>query len=599
MIVLAWNSRGLARPAAVRNLRAMVRSLNPSCIFIQETKINDSRVVKVVEKLGFTHHCIVPALGTADGLLLAWKIGVDIEVTVANQSIINVLIFSEPEYHPWMLTLVHGPPSKYGRIPFWDHLKKIAAAFSGPWLCCGDFNCIVSQAEKKGGRSFVESSRGELRNFLDNCSLIDLGFKGNSFTWTNKRMGRDNIKERLDRAVANAEWKRLFPKATIKHLPMLSSDHAPLVINSHEDIPSGPKPYRFEEAWTRDNNCSMVIKKAWVDKTRSPPQQSLSIRIKNVKVQLKWWNKFVFGSIQSRAIKVKDELERVQALDVTLENGIKEEKFQKEYDECLRREELLWRQKSRVTWLTTSDLNTKFFHITTLVRRRRNQICFLKNNSGSWVQGNKAIGTSFSSFFSELFKSSNPSIPMEVENLFSNVISSEENEEICNIPTEVEIKNAVFSMGSLKAPGPDGLPPLFYKRYWEIVKKEVIGAVQNFFYTGNLQRQLNYTYIALIPKLEGAAFVNQFRPISLSNVVYKIISKILASRLKPLLPKIISPWQGAFVPGRVIQDNTIIAQEVIHAMKKTKGKQGYMALKMDMEKAYDRIEWSLILKVME
>ena len=68
-----------------------------------------------------------------------------------------------------------------------------------------------------------------------------------------------------------------------------------------------------------------------------------------MKVQLKWWNKFVFGSIQSRVTKVKDELERVQALDATLENGIKEEKLQKEYDECLRREELLWKQKSRVT----------------------------------------------------------------------------------------------------------------------------------------------------------------------------------------------------------------------------------------------------------
>ena len=96
----------------------MIRSLNPSCIFIQETKIEDSRVVKVVEKLGFAHHYNVPAIGTACGLLLAWKIGVDIEVTVTNQSIINVLIFSELEYHPWMLTLVHGPPSKYGRIPF-------------------------------------------------------------------------------------------------------------------------------------------------------------------------------------------------------------------------------------------------------------------------------------------------------------------------------------------------------------------------------------------------------------------------------------------------------------------------------------------------
>uniref|UniRef100_A0A2N9G9R7 Reverse transcriptase domain-containing protein n=1 Tax=Fagus sylvatica TaxID=28930 RepID=A0A2N9G9R7_FAGSY len=409
--------------------------------------------------------------------------------------------------------------SKRESIPFWDHLNKIAAAFLSPWLCCGDFNCIVSQAEKKGGRSFVESSKGELRNFLDNCNLIDLGFKGNSFTWTNKRMGRDNIKERLDRAVANVEWKRLFPKATIKHLPMLSSNHAPLVINSHEDIPNGPKPFRFEEAWTRDSNCSMVIKKSWVDRLRSPPQQSLFIRIRNVKVQLKWWNKFVFGSIQSRVTKVKDELERVQALDATLENGIKEEKLQKEYDECLRREELLWRQKSRVTWLTTSGLNTKFFHITTLVRRRRNQICFLKNNSGSWVQGNEAIGTSFSSFFSELFKSSNPSIPMEVKNLFSNVISFEENEEICNIPTEVEIKNVVFSMGSLKAPGPDGLPPLFYKHYWEILKKEVIEAVQNFFYTRTLSEVIS-------PLVEASAKVT-LSPLFLFILGSEVLSQLL------------------------------------------------------------------------
>jgi hypothetical protein len=111
MIILAWNSRGLARPAALRNLRAMVCSINPSCIFLQETKIEDSRVVKLVEKLGFVYHCC--------GLCLGWKEMVDIEVTVANKSLINILVFSDLTYHPWMLTLVHGPHSKSGRIPFW------------------------------------------------------------------------------------------------------------------------------------------------------------------------------------------------------------------------------------------------------------------------------------------------------------------------------------------------------------------------------------------------------------------------------------------------------------------------------------------------
>jgi hypothetical protein len=117
------------------------------------------------------------------------------------------------------------------------------------------------------------------------------------------------------------------------------------------------------------------------------------------------------------------------------------------------------------------------------------------------------------------------------------------------------------------------------------VNQEVVEAVKNFFQSGRLLKQLNHTFIALIPKVEGAVSVNQFRPISLCNVIYKLISKILASRLKTMLPKFISPWQGAFVPGRLIQDNSIIAFEVINAMKNSKGKQGYMALKMDMEKA--------------
>ena len=590
MIVLACNSRGMARPVAARNLRAVVRSINFNCIFIQETKINDSRLLHVVTNMGFEHHFCVPSCGTAGGLFLGWKAGVDIEITVANQSLINVLVFSDPEYQPWMLTLVHGPPSKSARTPFWEQLMTLAESFSSPWMCCGDFNCIMSQEEKKGGRPFVDSSRGELREFLYKGGLIGLGYKGNSFTWTNRRLGRANIKERLDRAAINMEWKCLFPKASVKHLPLLSSDHAPLVINSQDEIFCGQKPFRFEEAWTRDGSSSIVVKNAWVDDSWCTPQFTLVKRFKNMRVKLSWWNKHVFGSIQRRIAIIKEEIEKVQACDPTNENGKKEKHLQWEYSECLRREESLWRQKSRVRWLTTPDLNTKFFHIMTLIKRRRNQICFLKGCDGTWVQGNENIGNFFVSFFSNLFKSSNPPFHDAVGDLFDPVISLEENEQICMIPTDLEIKEVLFSMGSLKSPGPDGFPPLFFKHYWNIVNKEVTEAVKNFFSSGRLLQQLNHTFITLIPKVVGVARVNQFRPISLYNVVYKVISKILAQRLKVLLPKIVSPWQGAFVPGRVIQDNTIIAQEVIHAMKRSKGKQGYMALKMDMEKAYDRTE---------
>ena len=183
-----------------------------------------------------------------------------------------------------------------------------------------------------------------MRDFLNSGGLIDLSYKENSFTWTNRRMRKANIKERLDRAMENVEWKCLFPKSSVKHLPMLSFDHAPLVVNSQDDLFNGPKHFRFEEAWTRDESNSKVVREAWVDNSRCIPQYSVMNIIKNVRVKLSWWNKHVFGSTQRRIAIIKEEIEKVQAQDTSEENDEKEKQLQWEYNKCLRREESLWRQ---------------------------------------------------------------------------------------------------------------------------------------------------------------------------------------------------------------------------------------------------------------
>ncbi|KAK4395689.1 putative mitochondrial protein [Sesamum angolense] len=127
----------------------------------------------------------------------------------------------------------------------------------------------------------------------------------------------------------------------------------------------------------------------------------------------------------------------------------------------------------------------------------------------------------------------------------------------------------------------------------------VIEAVTHFFSSGHIPPAINHTYINLIPKSPRAHTVDQFRPISLCNTTYKVISKILANKLKPLLHKIISPFQIAFVPGRNINENSIISQEIMHYLHNKKGKKGYMAIKIDISKAYDRVEWLFLLKLLE
>ena len=115
------------------------------------------------------------------------------------------------------------------------------------------------------------------------------------------------------------------------------------MINSQDEIFCGQKPFRFEEAWTRDDSSSIVVKNAWVDASRCTPQFTLVKRFKNVRVKLSWWNKHVFDSIQRSIAIIKEEIEKVQACDPTDENGKKEKHLQWEYSECLRREESLWR----------------------------------------------------------------------------------------------------------------------------------------------------------------------------------------------------------------------------------------------------------------
>ena len=110
---------------------------------------------------------------------------------------------------------------------------------------------------------------------------------------------------------------------------------------------------------------------------------------------------------------------------------------------------------------------------------------------------------------------------------------------------------------------------------------------------------INQTFNSLIPKVDSPEFVKHYRPISLCNVVYKCLTKTIVYRLKPMLSDLVSPFQASFISGRCIQDNILIAQEMIHSMRKMRGRRGFFAIKIDFEKAYDRLRWSFIQNVLE
>ena len=163
-----------------------------------------------------------------------------------------------------------------------------------------------------------------------------------------------------------------------------------------------------------------------------------------------------------------------------------------------------------------------------------------------------------------------------------------------------EIRVALFQIGPTKALRPDGINAFFYQKFWHIMGDSVIVVVLDYLNSGVMVPKIIHTNIVLIPKVKNLEKMINFRPINLCNVMYKIISKVLKNRLKQVLPHIISSTQSAFVPGCLITNIVLVAYETLHAMhSRKKGKKGSIALKLDISKAYDRVEWSSLQGIIQ
>jgi len=166
---------------------------------------------------------------------------------------------------------------------------------------------------------------------------------------------------------------------------------------------------------------------------------------------------------------------------------------------------------------------------------------------------------------------------------------------ILNAPiTNREIFKGLWMLKLFKGPGLDGLHAGFFQRFWLIVGDSVREKVKRVFSSGIISDYMNQTLITLIPNCRSLESLSNYRPISFYNTIYKIVTKIIVNRIYPFLSELISPLQVVFVPKRKGLDNAITVQELIHTMSKKKGRIGVMAIKLELEKAYDRLEWSFI-----
>ncbi|KAK9984458.1 hypothetical protein SO802_033983 [Lithocarpus litseifolius] len=346
-------------------------------------------------------------------------------------------------------------------------------------------------------------------------------------------------------------------------------------------------------------DCEFVIQQAWNHTVNTgSPMYRLFEKIKNCRNALVRWSKATFGQSKNN-LQEKHRILEELIKEHTVAHLEEIRRVKDEINTILYHDELHWRQRSRSIWMKAGDKNTKFFHQRASQRLRKNNISGIFDGGGVWHESEEGIARAAESYFHELFTSANPSDMNNVLNSVDRVVTPETNQSVLQNYTVEEVHRALFQMHPSKSPGSNGMSPFFFQKFWHIVGVDVTNAVLSVLQSGRMLQKMNFTHIVLVPKKNEPMYMSDFRPSSLENVVARIISKVITNRLKMILPNIISDAQSAFISARLITDNTIVAFEVLHRMRnKRSGKKGQMAVKLDISKAYDRMEWSFLRQMM-
>ncbi|KAL4633515.1 hypothetical protein ACB092_04G128100 [Castanea dentata] len=407
-------------------------------------------------------------------------------------------------------------------------------------LCCfGDFNVVRFTSERRGG-SRLTPTMEKFFEFIEDLNLIDLLLEGGSYTWSR---GTDQPSmSRIDTALVSHDWEQHFSDVIQRILPQPISDHFPILLEAGA-----------------------------------------------LKEDIIHWNRQEFGNVGHKkkellgAFEFLDAEEGVLGLIETKQNEKKKVRSQVEH--LLSLEEISWRQKSRMLSIKEGDNNTKFFHKMANSRRRYNHLSFLEVDGVIFEEGAE-VAAQVVQFYKTLYQESEEWRPF-VEGL----------EWLERRFEKDEILSVVRDMEGDKASSPNGFSMVFFHHCWIVVEKDVLVVFEEFYQHCKFEKSLNTTFIALIPKKNDASNIHDFRPISLVGSMYKILAKVLANRLKVVFDQLISESQNSFVGGRQILDSVLIVNECFDS--RTKNKIQRAICKLDIEKAYDNVNWEALLKLLK
>ncbi|KAJ9535488.1 hypothetical protein OSB04_un001387 [Centaurea solstitialis] len=596
-----WNIRGLNATDKQQEVKSFIRNNNLSLCAILETHIRVESLRGVCERTFGRWEWVSNQIHSDYGtrIIVAWNAAdVDVMVLESHGQFMHCEVRIRGLDQVFFVSFVYGANRGLDRRQLWSGLRKFRAILGAkPWLIAGDFNCLLFPHDALGGISRRNGDMADFASCVEDVDVFDVRFSGIQYTWCQKPREEAGLKRKLDRILANVEFTNLFCDAGARFLPRAISDHSPGLIGFTGGTRTRKYGFKFDNFLALDPQFLSTVQQAWRVDIDGTFMFKLTSRLKLLKTPLRRLRS-AYGNLSRRSVSLKDELDIAQLAadidpgNVSLQSDVS--RLREDYQKSCWIDISATRQRAKVKWLLEGDANTRYFHQVVAEKRHAQHLYSVCKADGVYVYDDDVAKAFIEHFVSISGTKDFAVVPDMPDFLFTNRLSIGDANHMIRPIQDSEIHDAMFSIGNDKAPGPDGFLSKFFKAAWSVIGQDVLVAIHNFFYRGRLAKELNHTLLCLLPKSTNATLVSDFRPIACCNVLYKCISKVIVERMKPYLDSIVSKTQSAFIPGRKITDNILMAHELVSGYQLDRGPPR-CAFKIDLRKAYDMVSWEYLL----
>ncbi|KAG7599341.1 Reverse transcriptase zinc-binding domain [Arabidopsis suecica] len=611
----AWNTRGFNMPRKHNVVRSWIQAVKPSFGSFLETRVQEMFSESIISSIlpgwskitNYDHH----RLGR---IWVCWNTN-DVSIVPIFQSAqhITSCVTVVSSGVSFLCTFVYASNFVVDRRALWSDLCHVKSAMqqpTSPWIVLGDFNEILSMTDHSRALDYAFNVTGmhDFQNTVSFCDLGDLSSAGPNFTWINNQ-DSNPIGKKPDRTFTNPEWHSTFPHSYATFEAGGISDHSRCMIHLSTTSSQHRKPFKFFNFLISHSLFLPTVAQVW---SESPPlyhsRVALSLfhrKLKRLKPHLRGLNKSQFGDLPKKTKEAYDLFCVLQAAalsDPSQSNVGALADASENWQRLASIEEKNFHQKSRIKWMKCGDQNTSYFHRVAQANASRNAICNLTLASGEVITQPDQIKSEAARHFREFLQAEVDDFEEISQHSLSELLgyhcSPVRCAELMAPVSSDEIKKALFSLPSGKACGPDGYTKEFYVAAWNVIGADFVVAVQSFFLFGQMPRSVNATLLALIPKNPDAtsATMKDYRPIACCNMLYKVVSKILANRLKLILPDFIEPNQSAFIKGRLLLENVLLSTELVKDYHKD-SIAPRSAIKFDISKAFDTVQWPFVMSI--